>query len=220
VNRAAYRWAMSIAQRERSAMVEIMRAVGPDAATLCEGWTTRDLAAHLVVRERRPDALPGLLLKPLASYTARLQNQLAASTTYEDMVELLASGPPVISLFKVLDPVASIHEMFVHHEDLRRAQPGWEPRELDARTTAAVRRRIPLISRVGLSKSVAALPARLTLRTPNGETVMAVGNGSPVTVTGEPQELLLFAFGRNAVRVDFSGDDDAVAAVRAAKRGF
>jgi hypothetical protein len=50
--------------------------------------------------------------------------------------------------------------------------------------------------------------------------VVAVGNGSPVTVTGEPQELLLFAFGRNAVRVDFSGDDDVVAAVRAAKRGF
>ncbi len=50
--------------------------------------------------------------------------------------------------------------------------------------------------------------------------MVAVGSGSPVTVTGEPLELLLFAFGRNAVRVDFSGDDDIVAAVRAAKRGF
>ena len=60
---------------------------------LCEGWTTRDLAAHLVVRERRPDALPGLMFGPLASHTARLQNQLAASTTWEDLVELLASGP-------------------------------------------------------------------------------------------------------------------------------
>ena len=64
--------------------------------------------------------------------------------------------------------------MFVHHEDLRRAQTGWEPRELDASTTAAVRRRIPMISRVGLSKSMAALPARLTLRTPDGQTVVAV----------------------------------------------
>jgi uncharacterized protein (TIGR03085 family) len=184
------------------------------------GWTTRDLAAHLVVRERHPDALPGLLFGSLESYTARVQNQLAASTKWEDLVERRASGPPVLSLFKMLDPLASIHEMFVHHEDLRRAQTGWEPRELDASTTAAVMRRIPLISRVGLSKSMAALPARLTLRTPNGQTVVAVGNGSPVTVTGEPQELLLFAFGRNAVRVDFSGDDDVVAAVRAAKRGF
>ena len=211
---------MSIAQRERSAMVGIMRAVGPDAPTLCEGWTTRDLAAHLVVRERRPDALPGLVFGPLASHTAHLQDQLTASTSYKDLVELLASGPPVLSLFKVLDPLASIHEMFVHHEDLRRAQTGWKPRELDAKTTAALRRRIPWISRVGLSKSMAALPARLTLRTPDGRTVVTVGNGSPVTVTGEPQELLLFAFGRNAVHVDFSGDDDVVAAVRAAKRGF
>ena len=173
-----------------------------------------------MVRERRPDALPGLLFGPLASHTARVQNQLTTSTKWEDLVDLFASGPPVLSLFKILDPVASIHEMFVHHEDLRRAQTGWEPRELDASTTAAVRRRIPMISRVGLSKSMAALPARLTLRTPDGQTVVAVGNGSPVTVTGEPQELLLFAFGRNAVRVDFSGDDDVVAAVRAAKRGF
>ena len=67
---------------------------------------------------------------------------------------------------------------------------------------------------------MAAVPARLTLRTPDCQTVVTVGSGSPVTVTGEPLELLLFAFGRNAVRVDFGGDDDVVAAVRAAKRGF
>jgi uncharacterized protein (TIGR03085 family) len=127
---------MSVAQRERAALVEILRAVGPDAPTLCEGWTTRDLVAHLVVRERRPDALPGLVFRPLASYTARVQNRLSTSTKWEDLVELFASGPPVLSLFKVLDPLASIHEMFVHHEDVRRAQTGWEPRELDARTTA------------------------------------------------------------------------------------
>ena len=103
----AYRGGMSVAQRERAALVEILRALGPDAPTLCEGWTTRDLVAHLVVRERRPDALPGLVFGPLASYTARVQNRLAASTKWEDLVELFASGPPVLSLFKVLDPAAS-----------------------------------------------------------------------------------------------------------------
>jgi uncharacterized protein (TIGR03085 family) len=211
---------MSVVQRERAALVEILRAVGPDAPTLCEGWTTRDLVAHLVVRERRPDALPGLVFGPLASYTARVQNRLAASTKWEDLVELFASGPPLLSVFKVLDPAASIHEMFVHHEDVRRTQTGWEPRELDASTAAAVKRRVAIISRAGMSKSMAAVPARLTLRTPDGQTVVTVGSGSPVTVTGEPLELLLFAFGRNAVRVDFGGDDDVVAAVRAAKRGF
>jgi uncharacterized protein (TIGR03085 family) len=166
------------------------------------------------------DALPGLLFGPLASYTARVQTRLATSTTWEDLVDLFASGPPLLSLFKVLDPVASIHEMFVHHEDVRRAQTGWEPRELDAGTGAAVKRRVAMISRAGMSKSMTAVRARLTLRTPDGQAVVAVGRGSPVTVTGEPLELLLFAFGRNAVRVDFGGDDDIVAAVRAAKRGF
>ena len=113
---------MSAVQRERDALVEILRAVGPDAPTLCDGWTTRDLLAHLLVRERRPDAVPGLVFGPLASYTAGVQKRLVASTTWEDMVELFASGPPLFSVFKVLDPVASIHEMFVHHEDVRRAQ--------------------------------------------------------------------------------------------------
>jgi uncharacterized protein (TIGR03085 family) len=211
---------MSAVQRERVALVEILRAVGPDAPTLCEGWTTRDLLAHLLVRERRPDAVPGLVFAPLASHTARIQDRLVASMTWEDMVERFASGPPVFSVFKVLDPVASVHEMFVHTEDVRRAQTGWEPRQLDARTVAAIKRRVAVISRAGMAKSMAAVPARLTMRTPGGQVVVAVGSGSPVTVTGEPLELLLFAFGRNAVRLDFAGDDDVVAAVRAAKRGF
>src|ERR1700749_3006445 len=130
---------MSVAQRERAPLVEILRPVGPDAPTLCEGWTTCALVAPLVVRERRPDALPGLVFGPLASYTARVQNRLSTSTKWEDLVELFASGPPALSLFKILDPVARIHEMFVHHEDVRRAQTGWGPRELDAGPNAAVK---------------------------------------------------------------------------------
>lgn len=187
---------------------------------MCEDWTTRDLVSHLVVRERRPDATPGLVYKPLAGHTERVQNKLTASTTWEDLVDKFASGPPMFSAFKLLDPVDSVHEMFVHHEDVRRAQNGWEPRKLDESTAAAVKRRVPIIIRVGMSKAMAAVPARVTLRSPNGETVTTVGSGSPVTVTGEPQELLLFAFGRDAVRVEFDGDDAVVQAVRAAKRGF
>lgn len=211
---------MSVTQRERDALVELLRAVGPDAPTLCAGWTTRDLLAHLLVRERRPDAMSGILFPPLAAYTASVQNRLTTSTKWADLLESFASGPPVYSLFKLLDPVASVHEMFVHHEDVRRAQTGWEPRKLDARTAAAVKRRVPVVSRAGLSKSMAALPVRLTLRSPDGRPVVAVGNGSPVTVTGEPLELLLFAFGRNAVRVDFDGEAAVIAAVQAADRGF
>ena len=106
-----------------------MRTVGPDAPTLCGGWTTRDLAAHLVVREGRLDATPGIMIPFLAGYTDKVQRQVAA-------VDRLgrAAGQDrfwsahCYSPFKILDPVANMGEMFIHHEDVRRAQTGWEPR--------------------------------------------------------------------------------------------
>src|SRR4051812_50200443 len=44
---------------ERAALADLFEEVGPDASTCCAGWTTAHLAAHVVVRDRRPDALPG-----------------------------------------------------------------------------------------------------------------------------------------------------------------
>jgi uncharacterized protein (TIGR03083 family) len=40
------------AKRERVLFADLLARVGPDEPTLCAGWTTRDLAAHIVVRER------------------------------------------------------------------------------------------------------------------------------------------------------------------------
>ena len=48
----------SIAQSERQALCSLLEDRGPLAPTLCEGWTTADLAAHLYVRERKPLAAP------------------------------------------------------------------------------------------------------------------------------------------------------------------
>ena len=206
---------MSAAQRERAALVATMRSVGPDAPTLCEGWTTRDLAAHLVVRERRLDAAPGILLPRLAAYTAKVQNQVAQSTGWPELLDKIASGPPTLSPFKLLDPLVNLNEMFIHHEDVRRAQPGWEPRDLDPDTAKALGRALGAMARAGMAK----LPARVALRTPDGTTVATVGSGPAVTVTGPPEELLLFSVGREA-RVDFNGPGDAVDAVKAARRGF
>lgn len=211
---------MTAAQRERRSLVETLRAVGPDAPTLCEGWKTRDLAAHLVVRERRLDATLGIAVPLLADYTAKVQNSVAQSTSWDDLVDKVASGPPIYSLFKLLDPVANLGEMFIHHEDVRRAagpDGGWQPRALDASTAAQLRRQLALMSRFLLSKS----PAPVVLQTPAGERIARAGRGEAVvTVTGEPQELLLFVSGRDAVRVEFGGDPESVAAVRAAPRGL
>ncbi|MFZ0906323.1 MAG: TIGR03085 family metal-binding protein [Mycobacterium sp.] len=207
---------MNAAQRERSALVDTLRTVGPDAPTLCAGWTTRDLAAHLVVRERRLDATPGIAIGFLAGYTARVQHQMARFNSWDDLVEMVASGPPVYSPFKLLDSVANLGEMFIHHEDVRRAVDGWQPRVLDESTVAALRRQLGLLSRMTLAKQ----PAQVVLQTTEGQRIARAGRGDVVTVTGEPPELVLFVAGRNAARIEFDGNPEAVAAVRAARRGL
>jgi uncharacterized protein (TIGR03085 family) len=207
---------MSVAQSERAGLVTVMRRVGPDHPTLCGDWTTRDLAAHLVIRERRLDAAPGILIPKLAGYTERVQEQVAAANDWNVLLDQVASGPPLLSPFRLLDPLINVGEMFIHHEDVLRAASGWEPRELDDATTAAVARQVPLMARMAMSKT----PFRVTLRTPEGKTLATFGRGSAVTVTGEPAELLLFVSGRDQVRVTFAGDDDAVRAVREGRGGL
>jgi uncharacterized protein (TIGR03085 family) len=207
---------MTAARRERSALVATFREVGPHAPTLCEGWNTTDLAAHLVVRERRIDATPGIMVPFLAGYTEKVQHKVAQSNSWDDLLGLVSSGPPIYSPFKLLDPIANLGEMFIHHEDVRRAVDGWQPRVLDTSTAGQLRRQLGLMSRMMLSK----MPAQVTMETPGGERIARVGRGDAVTITGEPQELLLFVSGRDAVRVRFDGDGQAVNAVKAAPRGL
>jgi uncharacterized protein (TIGR03085 family) len=207
---------MTAAQRERAALVETMRTVGPDAPTLCGNWTTRDLAAHLVVRERRLDATAGVMVPFLAGYTEKVQRQVTESTDWDELLDKVASGPPLYSPFKILDPVANLGEMFIHHEDVRRAQPTWEPRPLDDMLVKALGRGLPIMSRLTLAKA----PARVTLRTPQGKALATVGRGPELTVTGEVSELTLFLSGRDAARLEFDGEAPLVDAVRVARRGL
>jgi uncharacterized protein (TIGR03085 family) len=207
---------MTAAQRERAALVETLRTVGPEAPTLCGDWTTRDLAAHLVVREGRLDTTPGIAVSFLAGYTEKVRRQVAESTDWEVLLDKVASGPPLYSPFKIFDPVANMGEMFIHHEDVRRAKAGWEPRPLDDATVRALGRGLPIMARLTLAKA----PARVTVRTPQGKNLVTVGRGPELTITGEPQEVLLFISGRDAVRLEFDGDAALVDAVRASRRGL
>ena len=143
---------MSIAQRERAALVDTLRGVGPEAPTLCEGWETRDLAAHLVIREYRLDAAPGILIPFFRPPHGQGARRRGPAHRLERAGGQSPSGPPAYSPLKLLDPIANVAEMFIHHEDVRRAQPGWQPRELEPALTTVLRRTLPLMGRMTLAK--------------------------------------------------------------------
>ncbi|CAM3027206.1 TIGR03085 family metal-binding protein [Williamsia muralis] len=206
---------MTIARDERAALVSTLRSVGPDAPTLCEGWTTRDLTAHMIVREYRLDAMPGILVPAFAGRTQTAQDQ-AAHDDWDAMLAKFAAGPPLYSPLKLVDRFANVTEMFVHHEDVRRAGGPWQPRDLDPATEKAIRVPLKAMGKRAIAKS----PATVEMITTDGQKVATGGRGPQVTVTGDPLELLMFAFGRHETLVEYAGDADAVAAVKSAKRGL
>lgn len=193
-----------------------MRAAGPDVPTLCGDWTARDLAAHLVLRERRLDASPGILVPALAGRTERVQRGIARKE-WNALLEDVRSGPPLWSPFRLVDEQANLAEMFVHHEDVRRARPDWTVRTLPDGMQDKLWSVATGVGRRGYRKS----PVTVVLERPDGKraTVRKAGAAS-VTLRGEPGELLLHAFGRDEARVEFDGSAENVAAVTALDRSM
>ncbi|TYP84902.1 TIGR03085 family metal-binding protein [Blastococcus xanthinilyticus] len=203
---------LPLPDRERAALADLLDELGPDAPTCCAGWTTAHLAAHLAVRDRRPDALPGYGLEMLpggarlAWWSHRLEDRLRGSTPYAEVVGQVRSGPPSWSPMTL--PAASkafnVSEFAIHHEDVRRAQPGWEPRELRRDEQDQ------LWAGLGLYARRAAGRRGLVLRRSDvpGEE-KRLGDGGR-TVSGEPLELMLWAAGRRDVaRVEISSPPGA-----------
>ena len=196
------------ARAERRELCALLAETGPGAPTLCEGWTTGDLAAHLLIRERRPDAAPGIMVPLLAGYTERVQQRAIKDTPFPRIVELLRQGPPAWSPFAVpgLDAAANTAEFFVHHEDVRRARAGWAPRELPAAFEDDLWRRLKM-SRFALRR----LPVEITLVEPGGLTQQVTKGGRQVRVRGLPSELTLWAMGRkDSARIELTGEAEAV----------
>lgn len=208
----------NFARSERHALCDLLVAVGPDAPTLCEGWTARDLAAHLAIRERRPDAAAGILVPFAAAYGERIRRQYA-KREWSSLVTLVRDGPPAFSPLRLdpLDRLVNTNEFFVHHEDLRRAQPGWEPRDLP---TGLVDRLWEVLGRL----------ARLTLRRAGVGVVLDAGDGRrcrvvggdvEVEVCGAVGELVLFTNGRrDHARVELHGPDSALMRLRETNLGI
>ena len=191
--------------------------VGPDAPTLCEGWTTRDLAAHIIVRESRPDAAGGILIKPLAAYGEKVRKGVA-QRDWKSLVEAIRNGPPRISPMRLafLDRLTNTVEFFVHLEDVRRAQLNWAPRPLLDDLESQLRTSITQGGRLFARKS----PCGLVLQIAHGASIVAKKGEPAVTVAGEVGELIMFVYGRqDHARVELSGPDDLVQAVRSTAFG-
>ena len=208
---------MTYAREERAALAALLDETGPDGPTLCEGWQTRDLVAHLVLRERRPDAAAGAMGGPLAGYTARVLRQYQDRYSYPALIAMFQAGPPSLSLFAIpgADEAANTVEYFVHHEDVRRAVPGWTERELPGGLDGALWKRLN-----GAKLFLRSAPTGIVLsREPaagGGMRIVAKNATPSVTVTGSPAELTMWSMGRvSAAHVTLDGPEDAVAKLTA-----
>ena len=207
--------AITPARAERAALLDLLAAAGPDAPTLLTGWTTHDLAAHLVVRDRQPLALPGLVVPPLHRVTAAFERR-ARQRPYDDLLAALHAGPGPLSP-GALGDVAELHEWFVHHEDVRRAADP-APRETPPALEGAVWSRVQLL---GPGLAARARGLGITLATPEGRRLRVRRGPREVAVAGRPTELLLWLFGRReAADVQVTGEPAAVSAAATARLGW
>jgi uncharacterized protein (TIGR03085 family) len=207
------------ARDERAALCDLLARLGPSQPTLCTGWQTADLAAHLVLRERRPDAGAGVMGGPLAGYTRRVQDRLLARTPFARLVEMIRTGPPRMSMFALpgMDERVNVVEYFVHHEDIRRAQSAWQPRDISADLADDLWRRLRLARLLlrGAPVGIELVRADASER-PGRVRITARARTPVVTVTGDPAELTLWTMGRtSAARVRLDGSDADVAALEA-----
>lgn len=206
-----------LAQLEREALCSTFLQVGPDRPTLSGSWTTRDLAAHLVVRERRPDALPGVLVPVLADHTQRVQDTYAAQE-WPALVDMVRAGPPGWNPTRVpaVDDAINLLEFFIHHEDVLRAGDEQSPRRVvSEETQRAIWTRLKQAGQLLFRRS----PVGIVLFSPDHgrHSVKGPTKQGTVVVEGSPSEIALFAFGRGAVAdVTLQGTDPAVEALRGA----
>lgn len=202
------------AQAERRALCDTLIALGPDAPTLCHPWRTRDLAAHLVLRDSRPDLAAGLVIKPLAR---RLDRAMAekAKEDYPTLVDWIRY-PPAVALAARLAPVdeaLNTMEFYIHHEDVLRAAPDVTPRALDPDHEHALWSALKGVARLLYRRS----PAGVVLVTPRFGRYVAKSSGEVGTavVTGAVGDLALYSYGRKGVAdVTITGPDEAVQALR------
>ncbi|PWH05738.1 TIGR03085 family protein [Brachybacterium endophyticum] len=209
---------LPLARAERAALADDLVSFGPDAPTVIDEWDANALLEHLILRESRQDLMigPSLPIGPLADRSYASLKKLQART-WADRVEMFRSGPPRLSPMRLADSLVNTVEYLVHHEDLLRGRPGWQPRELapehDRELFSQLRRMARALVRTDVDVTLV-----------SGQGGIRVGTKDPigsVRVHGSPTELILWAYGRDRVaKVRLEGDPEALLVLRRGQRGF
>ena len=208
---------MAWMELEREAIVMTARSADPEGLTLCAGWTTRHLLAHLVERERRPLRWSVDMISRREPGNERFMSQLVdgarSPVGYQALIDRFAQGAPRWSPLTWTGDRAHLLEYVLHHEDIRRggAQPA-AARELPAGQLRAIWEQLISASRLLLRGS----PVGVALEAPGRPSQVVRKGGEVVTLTGDPVELVLQVFGRGrAAEVEITGPPVARAQFRA-----
>jgi uncharacterized protein (TIGR03085 family) len=204
---------------ERARLSDLLDELGPDAPTLLAPWTTRDIAAHLVLREHDSLAGPGLVLPGAWHRFAEGRQGALACRDFAGLVAMFRAGPPP-GFFRVgwVRRLASLNEFYVHQEDVRRAN-GRGPRTGEQGLDEALWRNV---SRGSWYLARRLRGTGLELQWAGTACAVRARRGEPAArIAGPPGELLLYLFGRqDAAQVEVSGPGAAVEAVRHARFGL
>lgn len=191
------------AQVEQDALTATLQAAGPEQDTLCEGWRTRHLAAHLYLRARKPWQLLGL---PGTVGVDELAAECTDPARYQQVIAEFAGPMPWpwrATRTGALNELTNLVEYVVHHEDVRRAgEQALPPRSLPPEMTAAIWSKF---ARTSIGFYLAA-PVGVLLMVPGGPRLRARPGGDPVRVVGTPVEQALYAMGRREhARIELRG---------------
>lgn len=206
----------SYVRKERQALCASALRAGADAPTLCEGWDVKDLVCHLLLRENSLVAAAGIAVPALAGLTDKEMERLGRKP-FDKLVSQLRTHRLTFFALPPLDAAFNTLEYFVHHEDIRRAQPGWRRRSLTADDAdvlwKALRAQGPALVRS------AGVPV-VVRRTDTDETSTLLPGRSPVVLSGPVSEVVIYLHGRDQVRdLSFDGPAEKVAKVRRSDLG-
>lgn len=207
----------NLARAERERLCDLALALGADAPTLCGDWTVKELIAHLLVRERDPIGASGIWVPGLGGVTQWAMDRTARGDLGTLVERVRSPGLSPVNI-PLVDKAFNTLEFYIHHEDIRRAQPSWEPRELTSYEQSQIWAALKRLGR-GLVRN-AGVPVTMH-RSDKDQAVVLKRGSDPVTVSGLPGEVALFLYGRSQHDgLTFEGPEASISTLKSATLGL